>query len=140
MIKQLSIFVENKVGSLAKVTTALKDQQINLRAISSFDTPDFTIMRIVVDKPDLAKEVLINQGFAVKVSYAVAVELEDKPGELDRMLQVLAKANQDISYIYSFVLRGGMAPLIVFNTQDSSSTECILRENGFLVTGQEDLR
>lgn len=132
--------MENKVGSLAKVTTALKDQKINLRAISSFDTPDFTIMRLVVDEPVLAKEILIKDGFAVKVSDAVAVELEDKPGELDRMLQVLADANQDISYIYSFVLRGGMAPLIVFNTQDSSSTESILKQKGFLVTGQEDLR
>ena len=79
MIQQLSIFVQNEVGSVAKVTAILKSNNINLRAIASFDTPEFAILRIVVDQPERAKAVLTEGGFAVTVSEAIAVELEDKP-------------------------------------------------------------
>ena len=109
MIKQLSVFVQNEIGSLAGVTSVLKKNTINLRAIASFDTPEFAILRIVVDQPEKAKELLTENGFAVKVTEAVAVELEDKPGELDSMLHVIADARIGINYIYSIVLRNGKA-------------------------------
>ena len=82
MIPQLSVFVENKVGSLRKVTNTLSQNGINLRAISVFDSPDFSILRIIVDDPDKAKLVLSDKGFAVKVSEVLAVELMDKPDDI----------------------------------------------------------
>jgi len=139
MIKQLSVFVQNEIGSLAGVTSVLKKNMINLRAIASFDTPEFAILRIVVDQPELAKELLTENGFAVKVSEAVAVELEDKPGELDGMLHVIADAGIGINYIYSIVLRNGKAPLIILNTDDLSKTSTVLKEKGYIVAEQEDL-
>lgn len=139
MIRQLSVFVQNEIGSLAGVTTVLKDNMINLRAIASFDTPEFAILRIVVDQPERAKELLTANGFAVKMSEAVAVELEDKPGVLDHMLHVIAEAKLGINYIYSIVLRNGKAPLMIINTDDLSKTASVLKDNGFIVAEQEDM-
>lgn len=139
MIRQLSVFVQNEIGSLASVTTVLKDNLINLRAIASFDTPEFAILRIVVDQPEKAKELLNASGFAVKMSSAVAVELEDKPGVLDHMLRVIAEANLGINYIYSIVLRNGKAPLMIVNTDDLSRTATVLKQNGFIIAEEEDL-
>lgn len=140
MIKQLSVFVENEIGSLARVTTVLKDNKINLKAFASFDTPEFAILRIVVDQPDKAKELLKENGFAVKMSEAVAVELEDKPGDLDRLLHVIADAKLGVNYIYSFVIRNGRAPLMVINTDDLIKSAIILKTSGFLVVEQEDMK
>ncbi len=140
MINQLSVFVQNEIGSLAGVTAVLKENKINLRAIASFDTPEFAILRIVVDQPEKAKEVLAAKGFAVKMSQAVAVALEDKPGELDGMLHVIAEAKLGINYIYSIVLRDGKAPLMIVNTDDLVRTVTVLREKGYVVAEQEDMR
>ncbi|MGB4661652.1 MAG: amino acid-binding protein [Mobilitalea sp.] len=139
MIKQLSVFVQNEIGSLAGVTTVLKDNMINLRAIASFDTPEFAILRMVVDQPEKAKMLLNENGFAVKMSEAVAVELEDKPGELDRMLQTIAEAKLGINYIYSIVVRSGKIPLMVINTENLEKTAVVLAKNGFIVAEQEDV-
>ena len=139
MIKQLSVFVQNEIGSLAGVTSVLKEHRINLRAIASFDTPEFAILRLVVDQPEKAKEVLNAKGFAVKVSEAVAVELEDKPGVLDGMLHVIADSGLDLKYIYSIVLRSGKAPLMILNTDDLVRTTSVLREHGYIVAEQEDV-
>jgi hypothetical protein len=139
MIKQLSVFVQNEIGSLAGVTTVLKDNVINLRAIASFDTPEFAILRIVVDQPEKAKDILNSHGFAVKMSEAVAVELEDKPGELDGMLHVIAAAKLGVNYIYSIVLRNGKAPLMIVNTEDLPRTAAVLKEHGYIVAEQEDM-
>jgi len=139
MIKQLSVFVQNEIGSLAGVTTVLKDNNINLKAIASFDTPEFAILRIVVDQPEKAKKFLSESGFAVKMTEAVAVELEDKPGALDGMLHVIAEAKLGVNYIYSIVLRSGKAPLMIINTDDLARTAKVLREKRYSVAEQEDL-
>jgi hypothetical protein len=139
MIKQLSVFVQNEIGSLAGVTTVLRENNINLRAIASFDTPEFAILRMVVDQPELAKEFLSQHGFAVKMTEAVAVELEDKPGTLDGMLHVIASARLGINYIYSIVLRNGKVPLMIVNTDDLITTAKVLRDHGYIVAEQEDV-
>lgn len=139
MIRQLSVFVQNEIGSLARVTTVLKNNGINLRAIASFDTPEFAILRMVVDQPEKARELLAAGGFAVKMTEAVAVELEDVPGALDGMLQVIADVNLGINYIYSIVLRNGKIPLMIVNTDDLAKTSAALKEKGYVVAEQEDL-
>lgn len=139
MIRQLSVFVQNEIGSLAGVTAVLKKNNINLRAIASFDTPEFAILRIVVDQPGKAKTVLSEHGFAVKMTEAVAVELNDKPGELDGMLHVIADAGLGVNYIYSIVVRNGKIPLMIVNTDDLEKTAAVLKEKGYIVAEQEDM-
>lgn len=139
MIRQLSVFVQNEIGSLAGVTAVLKKNNINLRAIASFDTPDFTILRMVVDQPEKAKTVLSEHGFAVKMTEAVAVELNDKPGELDGMLHVIADAGLGVNYIYSIVVRNGKIPLMIVNTDNLEKTAAVLKEKGYIVAEQGDM-
>lgn len=133
MLQQLSVFVENKIGSLNKVTNAIFENGINLRAISAFDSPDFCIMRIVVDKPEEAKKVLTAKGFAVKVSEVLAIELADKPGELNRVLSILADNELSINYIYSLVLRGENAPLMVLNLNNNEKAVQVLQANNICI-------
>lgn len=133
MLQQLSVFVENEVGSVAKVTTVLKENGLNLRAISSCDYPDYGILRVVVEEPIRAKELLIEQGFAVKVKEVLAIELKDQPGDLDRVLTILAKEKINLNYIYSFVIRKENAPLMVLSLDEMEKASEVLRDNGIKV-------
>lgn len=132
-MQQLSVFVENRIGSISKVTHAISENGVNLRAISAFDTPDYCVLRIVVDQPELAKNILTEKGFAVKITDVLAVELQDKPGELDRVLELLAEYELSINYIYSCVLRGEKSPLMVLNINDMKQAEHILVANGISI-------
>lgn len=138
MIKQLSVFIENEVGSLAEVTNIIKDNDINIKAIASLDTPEFAILRLVVDKPEKAKDALIAKGYVLKMSDAIAVELKDQVGALNNLLNDIAESKFSLNYIYSFVLRNGKAPLIVFNTDNIDETVIVLKNKGYLVTSLED--
>ena len=75
MIRQISVFVENEPGSMLRVTSVLTEAHVNIRAISTFDTPEFSIMRLVVDEPELAKESLTGKGFVTRISDVIGVLL-----------------------------------------------------------------
>lgn len=139
MIKQLSVFVENRPGSLNRVTSALTEAHINIRAVASFDTPEFGILRLVVDKPAEAKEYLTGKGFVVRIHDVIGVELKDEKGNLNQMLAILAEGEININYIYSFVIREGRAPVMVFNTQDYEKAAKILAEANVKVVEEVDL-
>lgn len=136
MIKQLSVFVENRRGSLMDVTSALTKAHVNIRAVASFDTPEFAIMRLVVDKPEEAKEYLTSRGFVVRVGEVLGVELEDKEGHLNQMLSILAEGGINVHYIYSFIIRVGQAPVMVFNTDDYEKATKILQDAGLHVVDE----
>ena len=77
MIRQISVFVENQPGSMMNVTSVLSEEHVNIRAISTFDTPEFGIMRLVVDDPVRAKESLTRKGFVTRISEVIGAELKD---------------------------------------------------------------
>ena len=139
MIKQLSVFVENRPGSLMQVTSALTEAHINIRAIASFDTPEFGILRLVVDKPAEAKTYLTRRGFVVRIHDVIGVELKDEKGNLNRMLSILAEGRININYIYSFVIREGRAPVMVFNTDDFEKAARVLEAAEVKVVKEADL-
>ena len=140
MIKQLSVFVENKPGSLMEVTSKLTEAHINIRAVASFDTPEFGILRLVVDKPTEAKGYLTERGFVVRVNDVIGAELEDKKGNLNQMLAVLAENSINVRYIYSFVIREGRAPVLVFSTDDYEKAASILKDAGVKMVDESDLK
>jgi len=105
MIKQLSVFIENKPGRLADVTGVLADAGVNMRAMSIADTTDFGILRIIVSNPEYAKNVLKDMGFTVKITDVAAVALEDKPGGLSKVLRELEGAEVSVEYMYAFTSR-----------------------------------
>ena len=139
MIQQLSVFVENQPGSIMRVTSALTEAKINIRAIASFDGPEFAILRLVVDQPEKAKDYLTTKGFVVRLHKVIAVELQDEKGNLNQMLEVLAKGGLSISYIYSFVIRGDKAPVMVLNTDDYEKAEKCLKAAGINLIEEMDL-
>ena len=139
MIKQLSVFVENRTGSLMDVTSKLTEAHINIRAVASFDTPEFAILRLIVDDAAAAKDYLTSKGFVVRVSEVIGVELEDKKGNLNNMLTILAEGKIGINYIYSFVIRDGKAPVMVFHADDFDKAINILKEAGVKVVSETEL-
>ena len=139
MIRQLSVLVENKPGSLMEVTSRLTEAHVNIRAVANFDAPDFGILRMVVDKPQEAKEYLTTRGYVVSVHEVMGVELEDKKGNLNQMLSILAEGKLNINYIYSFVIRDGRAPVMVFQTEDYEKATQILKKYNVKIVEEDDL-
>ena len=128
MIKQISVFVENQPGSMMRVTSVLTESHVNIRAISTFDTPEFGILRLVVDDPAKAKESLTQKGFVTRVNDVIGAELKDEKGNLNQMLKILADGEINVNYIYSFVIREEKAPVIVFHTDDFQKADQVLKD------------
>ncbi|NLY18394.1 MAG: ACT domain-containing protein [Clostridiaceae bacterium] len=101
--RQISVFIENKIGRLAKVTQILGEYNIDISALSIADTADFGVLRLIVNNPGKAKEVLEQQGFAVSVNNVIAIEVDDRPGGLSKVLAIFDKRGIGIEYMYAFV-------------------------------------
>jgi ACT domain-containing protein len=139
LIKQISIFIPNKKGSLSQLTDILVAHGIDIRAIAVFDTADFGILRIVVDDPDRAVELLNEEGIVAKVSKVIAVEPEDKPGSLNQIFAVLRDADINIEYIYSFIMRKKEMPYIVLKVNDQEKAVEVLTSEGINVINKEEI-
>ena len=124
---------------MMNVTNVLTEAHVNIRAISTFDTPEFGIMRLVVDDPVRAKESLTSKGFVNRVSDVIGAELKDEKGNLNQMLKILADGQINVNYIYSFVIRDGKAPVMVFHTDDFEKAESVLKQADVKLVEEEDL-
>lgn len=124
---------------MMNVTSVLTEAGVNIRAISTFDTPEFGIMRLVVDDPVSAKNSLTAKGFVTRVSDVIGVELKDEQGNLNQMLKILADGKINIDYIYSFVIREGKAPVMVFHTDDFEQAEKVLEAADVKIMEEEEL-
>ena len=125
-MKQLSIFIENKRGTLLTVLNALKGAGIQIIASTISDTQDFGIYRIICDDPERAFIVLKEQGITATITDVFAIQLEDKPGEAARVLALFAEADISIAYMYSFLLSG--KGILVFRTSDTERTKQVINE------------
>ena len=104
-IKQLTVFVQNKKGTVVSVTDILSGNNINLRALSIAETQDFGILRLIVNDVETAKKVLSENGYLIKVIDVVGVKIGDDPGKLTAALDVLDKADINVEYLYAFMAR-----------------------------------
>lgn len=137
-VKQISIFLENKSGRLAKVTKVLGDHQINIRALSIADTTDFGILRLIVNEPEKAYQVLKEQGFAVSATEVIAVQVPDKPGGLAGTLQILEDCKINIEYMYAFVGKSGTNAMVVIRVEQIDRAIELLQQAGVtLLSGKE---
>ena len=125
-MKQLSIFIENKRGTLLAVLDALKEAGIQIIASTISDTQDFGIYRIICDNPDQAISVLKEQGISATLTDVFAIQLDDKPGEAARVLAIFAQAGISIAYMYSFLLSG--KGILIFRTTDTDRTRQVIAE------------
>ncbi len=132
-VTQISIFIENKSGRLAEVSRLLGENGVNIRALSLADTSDFGILRLIVDKTDLAKKTLKEGGFTVSKTEVVAVEVPDRPGGLASILKVLDEASVNVEYMYAFVERSAGNAVIIFRFDDVDQAIKVLQENNITV-------
>ena len=109
------------------------------KSTGKYDTPEFGIMRLVVDDPVRAKESLTSKGFVNRVSDVIGAELKDEKGNLNQMLKILADGQINVNYIYSFVIREGKAPVMVFHTDDFEKAESVLKQADVKLVEEEDL-
>jgi len=113
-LKQLSVFLENKPGALSRPCRLLGDAGINIQTFALADTQQFGILRLVLHQWDEAKQLLEKNGFAVKVTEVVAVEVPDRPGGLAELLEVLERARINVEYMYAFTVKQNGKGLMIF--------------------------
>lgn len=138
-IKQLSVFVDNKKGALADITTLLAKQGIDLRAMSIADTQDFGILRLIVSDTQRAAELLTQTNAIATVTDVIAVALQDQPGGLAHVLEVLATQNINMEYLYAFTTAKAGQAYVVFRVQDNAQAEAVLQENAISVLTDADV-
>ncbi len=129
-VRQISIFLENKKGRLAEVTRLLAARRINIRALSLADTADFGILRIIVNDPDACLAVLKQNSIIAQVTEVLAVEMEDKPGGLERVLAVLDAAGLNVEYMYAYVEKTKDNAIVICKIDDRERAARVLKEKG----------
>ncbi len=139
MAKQISIFLENKAGRLSHVTRVLGTAGINIRALSIADTSDFGILRLIVNDPDRAYQVLKENGFTVSETEVLAVQVSDSPGGLATVLEQMHEENLNIEYLYAFIGTSGNDALVVLKVEDSEKTTAIFRQKGIKFLDESQL-
>lgn len=138
-INQLSIFIENKEGKLADLTSTLAREGIDIRAMSVADTQDFGILRLIVSDSDRAINVLKEAGCVVSVTQVLAVAIPDSPGSLAKVSRVLADNHISIEYMYAFITRRQEGAYVVFRVADNTAAAQLLTENGVKLATRADI-
>ncbi|MDR0708316.1 MAG: ACT domain-containing protein [Treponema sp.] len=129
-LKQITVFLENKVGRLGEVTRVLAEAGVNMRAISIADTADFGILRIIVDQHDKALRALNEAGFTTRITDIAAVEIEDKPGGLAHVMELFQKSQVNIEYLYASLESKAGKAVVIFKLADHEKGLQILKDNG----------
>ena len=132
-VSQISVFLENRTGRLAEVTGILSDANINIRALAVADTSDFGILRLIVDNNDKAEKVLKDSGFSVGKTNVIAIEVEDRPGGLHRILSLLTGAGINVEYMYSMVTRRNDNAVMIFRFDNTDNALKMLEAKGIPV-------
>ncbi len=138
-INQLTIFVENKRGTIVSVTDILAAHNINIRALSIAETENFGILRLIVNDEITAKRILIEQGFLINVTEVVGVKIGDAPGKLSGALSVLDKAEINVEYLYAFMARTEKHAYVVLRVEDNAKAEKALEDAGYHLITEKDI-
>ncbi|MCX7923230.1 MAG: acetolactate synthase [Clostridia bacterium] len=138
LVKQISVFLENKSGRLAEVTKTLGSNNIDISALSIADTTDFGILRLIVNKPELAEGILKESGFTVSCTNVVAIAVADEPGGLAAALEVLDSESIGIEYMYAFVGKTSNQALVILRVEaPEKGIEELTKNNIKVLTSEE---
>lgn len=136
-VQQLSVFIENKSGSLVRVLRLLKQENIQLIATTIADTVDYGIFRIICSQPDKAYRVLREAGVAVSLCEVFAIELDDRPGQAADAIELFAGEGISIAYLYSFLLKG--KGVLIFRTDHAEEAAELIASHGLHAIEEKDL-
>ena len=137
--QQLSIFMENKPGQLVKVTQTLKDAQIDIRAMSLADTKDFGIVRMIVSDTDKAQEAMREAGFMSTITQVMCIAMDDQPGGLSKITELMAQAEVNIDYLYACITVIGKDAYIVMHVDDEKKASQVLADAGIKMVSTADI-
>ncbi len=138
-INQLTIFVENRQGTIVSVTDTLAKNNVNIRALSIAETQDFGILRLIVNDNETAKKTLSDEGYLIKVTEVVGVKIGDAPGKLTSALDVLDKAGINVEYLYAFMARTEKHAYVVLRVENNALAEKALESAGFHLITDADI-
>lgn len=139
-VQQLSIFAENKLGSLVSATDTLQEAHIDIRAMSIADTQDFGIVRLIVSDTEKARQALTEAGCLVSLNPVVAAAIPDQPGALTHLMHILSDNAVNLEYMYAFVAPSRDSACVVLRTEDPEQTEKVLAANGISFFSEEEIR
>jgi len=137
-VKQFSVFTENRVGRLHELTALLKQNDVHVMAITVLDTVDSAIVRLVVDDPDKAVELMVNNDFPYVETDVLAIEITDE-SELKGVLAALVEAEINLHYVYSFIKRPGGKSALAVSVEDADIAAQAIARRGFKVLSQSDI-
>lgn len=138
LVKQISVFVENRKGKLAGILSVLKEKNIDIRALSVADTTDFGILRLIVSDPDGAYQSLKEAGCTVSATKVLAVGVADQPGGLAAITQLMADYDISVEYVYAFIYRTKSEAYVILKVADTDRAIEIFKQNGVhLLTEKE---
>lgn len=138
-IKQLTVFVPNRKGTIVSVTDILAKNNINIRALSIAETEDFGILRLIVNDNNSAEKVLQEQDYLIKTVDVIGVKIGDEPGKLTAALGVLDKADINVEYLYAFMARTEKHAYVVLRVENNNDAENILENAGFHLITEADI-
>ncbi|BDD86591.1 ACT domain-containing protein [Desulfofustis limnaeus] len=138
-VQQIAVFLENKSGRLAEITSILAENGINIRALSVADTADFGILRLIVDKVDLAEQALRAGGFTVGKTNVIAVEVPDRTGGLASVLKSIKEASLNVEYMYAFVNKTGENAVLIFRFEEMDRAIETLLKDGFTILESQQI-
>ena len=138
-INQLSIFVENKAGTVAKITKSIADAGVSIRALSVADTQEFGILRLIVSDVEKAKAALSENDCVVSITKVIGVEIPDVAGGLSSVLELMSDNNINVEYLYAFITISGQHAYVVLRVEDNDKAANILSENGVKLVTQADI-
>jgi len=139
-VKQISVFLENKKGRLYDVSALLAKETINIRALNIAETDDFGVLRMVVDRPVEALAALKTGGFVANTTDIVAVEIDDTPGGLSKILKVLSDADVNVEYMYGFIEKRSNNAIMVFRFESPEKAITILSGAGIKVINETEVK
>jgi hypothetical protein len=132
-VEQISVFLENKSGRLSEVTGILAEAGVNIRALALADTSDFGVLRLIVDDNEKAVAALKNSGFTLGKTQVVAVEVEDRPGGLNSILEILKGNDINVEYMYAYVRHSAQNAVMIFRFDNVESAISVLKSKGITV-------
>ena len=139
-IQQISVFLENVPGRLRAVTCILAENNVNMRALTLADTSDFGVLRIIVDHPEEAMNILKKNNFIVKMADVIAIEMDDNPGGLDAVLKVMEDYEINIEYMYAFMSSKPKKAMVIFRVDKLEESVKCLKDGGIkLICSQEKI-
>ena len=140
LLKQISVFAENRPGAIRDITGVLSEADVNIRAISIADTTDFGVVRLIVDKRKEALSALRENGMTVKESDVIALAVDDAPGSLHKALSALSECSIMVEYSYGFVSPIGGSATIILKCDDQENALNCLSSKGFKLLTAEEIK